>query len=222
MEISPYTVNLINCDNLFKLGFFIKNMKRERTVSFIFIIIAAIILFGLIYLLFQIPEIGITGYATTDFQLGNLTVGVQTYIACTWSSSTLNVSFGTSLDPGSTGVNASQNYIMDGSPNNGTGYNVTVDVLSTAAADMTITGDDLIYSGNVLGIGNVSYASNSTDFNGTNMIYSGSTNITGSPVDIITNEAVGSTAWYRLWIDLPAGVVAGNYVGNYTIQCEEA
>ncbi len=198
-------------------------MRKEKVVSFVFVLIIAVLLFGVVYVLFQPPKLEMTGHAVTDSQLGNLTVAVQTSIACTWSDSTLNVSFGSSLDPGTVGGNATGNYNMSPpNPTNGTMYNVTVDVLSTSAADITITGEDLVYSGNILKIGNVSYAVNSTNFTSIYMNYSESINITTSAVDMIVNEAVGSTAWYRLWIDIPAGVVAGSYIGNYTLQCEQA
>ena len=162
----------------------------------------------------------ITTYATTDSQTGNLTVGVQTYMACTWSDVALNVSFGESLNPGTDDYNATENYNCTIALN-GSCYNVTVSSLSTANADVLISGMDLVYSANTLKIGNVTYQANTTFANGSNMVPTGSTAITGTPTAIFSNEPINSSAWYRLWIDLPASTVAGTYVGNYTLTCQQ-
>lgn len=160
----------------------------------------------------------ITGFVASDSQLGNLSVGVQTYMVCVWSSVTLNVSFGTSLNPGQNDTNATANYNQVG---DGTGYNVTVDILSTSNADISITGNNLTDGANIINIQNVTWQSNSTAANGTNMVPAGSTSVNSSEVDISFNEPTNSTVWYRLWLDIPDNTVAGNYVGNYTLKCEE-
>jgi len=183
------------------------------------IVIAVVFLIIIFYSVSYSKPLMITGFATTDSQLGNLSVGVQTYMACTWSVNTLNVSFGTSLSPGQNDTNATGNYDQAG---NGTAYNVTVDLLSTSNADITITGNNLTDGANIINIENVTWQSNTTAANGTNMVPDGSTSINVSEVDIITNEPTNSTVWYRLWIDIPNNTVAGTYEGNYTLKCAEA
>lgn len=167
---------------------------------------------------FILSRESMTGYATSDSQTGNLSASVQTYMACTWSDSTLDVSFGSNLNPGSDDLNATDNYLL--TP--GTGYNVTVDALSTAAADVTISGNNLVSGANVIQIGNVTWASSETSATDALMVPGSSTPVTGSAVDIGTAVAVGSSMYYRLWLDVPSSTVAGDYVGNYTLSCQQA
>ena len=157
------------------------------------------------------------GFATTDSQVGNLSASVQTYVACTWSDSSLDVDFGSLLNPGTDDINATDNYIL--SP--GTGYNVTVDPLTTSDVNITISGEDLIDGSNFIGIGNITYAYGVTN-NDAGMVPSNSTSITGSSAVMAPSVASGSDIHYRFWLDIPSSTVAGSYVGNYTIQCEEA
>ncbi len=188
--------------------------------SWYYLIVLAVVVLALgIYYVSYSKQPSVTGFATSNSQLGNLSVGVQTYMACTWSAATLNVSFGTSLNPGTNDTNATANYNQAGE---GSGYNVTVDSLSTSAANITILGNDLCSGANLIEVGNVTYQSNSTNLSGDNMVPSGSTAITDSAVVMIQDEPIDSTAWYRLWLDIPIDTVAGDYVGNYTLQCEEA
>jgi hypothetical protein len=163
-----------------------------------------------------------SGFATSDSQLGNLSAGVQTFVTCTWSDSALDVSFGSNLNPGDSDLNATQNYILENGGENGTGYNVSVGDLTTANVNITILGSDLVDGSNLIGIGNVTWASNETANNGTNMIPGSSTSVTGSAVNIASNVAPSSSVHYRFWLDIPSGIVQGSYEGNYTVECAEA
>jgi len=160
----------------------------------------------------------LTGHATSDSQVGNLSAGVQTYMACVWSSPTLNIDFGNSLNPGTSDINGTDNYIM--SP--GTGYNVTVSGISTSNANITILGNDLVDGANVIGVGNITWQASTTSNIDAALVPTGSNPITGAVVDIATNIAPSSATYYRFWMDVPSDSVAGNYVGNYTIECKEA
>ena len=162
----------------------------------------------------------ITGAATS--QVGNFTAAVQTYISCTWSDSSLNVSFGSSLNPNTNDINASLNYVVAAA--NITWYNVTVDTLSNVVGNITVQGADFISGANRLGITNITWASNTTNSSGVNMQASSSTVLTTS-YDIANvvalNEPIGSTAWFRFWLDVPSGQLSGTYNGNYTMQCQQ-
>lgn len=160
----------------------------------------------------------LTGYATSDSQVGNLSAGVQTYMACVWSTPTLNIDFGTALNPGTNDINGTDNYVM--SP--GTGYNVSVSGLSTASADITILGNDLIDGANVIGVGNITWQASAVSATDASLVPAGSNPITTSAIDIATGITPGSATYYRFWMDVPADSVAGNYIGNYTIECGEA
>ena len=168
----------------------------------------------------NIPSIPVTGYATS--QNGNLTATISTYISCTWTNAALNISFGLNLNPSDTDVNATQNF---GTYSNGTSYNATVDTLTNVNVNFTVAGSNLVSGTNIIGIGNVTWQSNTTANNGTNMlgtnsiILSASQNTT-NPVG--GNLAAGSSTHFRFWLDVPAAQTAGAYSGNYTMQCIQA
>lgn len=178
---------------------------------------AGIFIIALLIFIFT-SGVDLTGHATNDAQVGNLSASVQTYIACTWSSDSLDVDFGSLLNPGTNNINATGNDLM--AP--GTSYNVTVSPLTTSTVNVTISGNDLIDGANVLGVGNVTWVASSTSATDVAMIEGNSIAMTGSPTNIASDAASGSTNHYRFWLDIPSSIVAGNYVGNYTINCQEA
>lgn len=180
---------------------------------------------GVCALLYGVAQMGwrVPGTGMASAQIGNFSVSISTYLSCTWSGNATNISFGTSLNPGTTN-NATYNF-YSGEYVGMTLYNVTVDTLSNVNADMEIQGVDLMSGANTIKIGNVSWASNSTNSSGIDMIYSNGHVVlesydTGNKVG--ANQAPGSTTHYRFWITIPSGQVGGNYVGNYTMQCQQA
>jgi len=191
-------------------------MTKDRTRIY-YIIIGLLLVVALLIFTFS-SNTDLTGYAITDSQVGNLSAGVQTYMACVWSTPTLNIDFGNSLNPGASDINGTDNYAM--SP--GTGYNVTVSGLSTANANITILGNDLIDGANIIGVGNITWQASTTSATDAALVPAGSNSITGAAVDIAANIAPSSATYYRFWMDVPSSSVAGNYIGNYTIECGEA
>ncbi len=192
--------------------------KRDSIIRVIIIILFAIFL---IYFCLQGFEKKLTGKDVSS-TLGNLSAQVSSYVSCTWSDAALNVSFGTELNPGDSDVNATRN---NDQPDNGTSYNVTIDEFTNELVNITIKGDHLVSGVNIIEIGNISWASNATSSNGINMA-SENSHITLTDYDNLTkiasNAAIGSSAWYRFWVDLPPSQVAGSYIGNYTMKCEAA
>lgn len=185
-------------------------------------IIAVGLAFGVIFLLQQNSPSFLTGFATA--QVGNLSAGVATYLSCTWSDPSLAISFGSNLNPGTAAINASLNYNST-LPGNISQYNVTVDTLSNVQANITIRGDHLLSGANIIGITNVTWASNITAPNGTNMISPNGVILTGSyntATPVGANRPVASQTFFRMWLSIPNGAVAGTYVGNYTMQCAQA
>ncbi|MBS3125502.1 hypothetical protein J4211_04620 [Candidatus Woesearchaeota archaeon] len=151
-------------------------------------------------------------------QVANFTVGVDTFLACVWSSSSLNISFGTDLSPGVAFYNASDNYGVG----NATGYNVTVDQISNINVNVTVKGEPLISGTNSIGIGNVTWQSNVSDANGSNLVQGGSIPLTSSfnVVNPVASAlAPAGVVHFRVWMSVPGGQVAGSYAGNYTMQC---
>ena len=162
----------------------------------------------------------ITGLAGLSESSGNLSVSVETLIACTFSDDAFSVEFGT-VDPGTTGNNATENY--NPPPSGQTNYNITVASLSTVNVNVTVKGTNLIDQSNLIGVTNVSWQANATK-DSLSMIYASSSlkrlNTEFDQVDKIGVEVVpGDTRFWRMWIDVPSLTVAGNYSGNYTLRC---
>ena len=189
--------------------------------SFAAIALAVLLLMAIA--LYSPGRLPVTGFATS--QVGNLTVGVTTYVSCIWSNDALNVSFGSSLNPGSADNNATKNYAYNQPNTNGTNYNVSVDTITNVNVNVTVKGADLVAGANVLGVTNVSWWSNQTSSNSTYIIASNAIPVTTAynlTYPVASALAPGSTAWFRFWLDVPNGQVAGSYVGNYTQQCAQS
>ena len=153
-------------------------------------------------------------------QLSNLTANIVTAVACTFSNDALNVSFGDAITAGSN-YNATKNFV---DLSNNTWYNITVDITSSNNVNISIKGTNFMSGNNIVGIGNVSWSSNTTSPNGSNMLFTGTPQIrTSYDVNnlISAGEPSESTVWYRLWLGLPVGTSGGQYSGTYTLRCTE-
>src|SRR3989338_4642820 len=133
-----------------------------------------------------------TGYDVG--QTGNFTAYVISGVACTFSNDALNITFGDSIEAGSA-YNATKNFVGN---RDYSYYNVTADSANTVDMNITIRGLHFLSGNKVVGIGNVSWSSNTTDANSTNMKFPGTATIsisydTTNPVT--SNAAAGSTAW---------------------------
>ena len=200
-------------------------MKKEIVINdtIIAVLILIVVFVSFFYYYTEHASSQISGAATS--QVGNLSANIQTYISCTWSSPALNVSFGATLNPGDTNVNATRNY---NETHNATSYNVSVDALSNVQANITLQGADLMSGASVFGVSNISWQSNTTLNNGTDM--NGTANTTSWVLrysyDLVNKvavaEPIGSVVFYRFWMDVPSAQVAGVYTGNYTMQCTQA
>jgi hypothetical protein len=160
----------------------------------------------------------ITGQVSS--QLGNLTAGVDTYISCTWSNDALDVSFGTGLSQGAT-LDAVGNNLSVGL---GTLYNTTVDDLTNVDIELNIRGTDMISGANIIGVSNVTWASDPDSNNAAGMIVGNSIPLTTSydtVNPVMSGVTRGAVAHYRFWLSVPGNQIAGAYVGNYTQQCVE-
>lgn len=161
--------------------------------------------------------IKMTGY---QVQTGNFTANVISAVACTFSTDALNVSFGDRITSNSN-YNATKNF-FDG--RNHTLYNVTADSTNTVDTNISIKGNHFVSGSGTFGIGNISWTSNTSQANGTNMLYPGTANISTSydTTNLIAiSLTAGSTVWYRMWLRLPSGTQEGQYKGNYTLRCLE-
>jgi parallel beta-helix repeat protein len=130
-------------------------------------------------------------------------------------------SFGSTVIPG-TAVNGTLNYA---DANNGTMYNIS----NTGNVNENITqwGTNMTClsggcSGDYIDVGNMSWKSNVTASNGTNMIYANKIKMTATEDlanPIATNLAPTSAAWYRQWLATRSNQGGGSYNGTYTQQC---
>src|SRR3989344_5356293 len=200
---------------------------------------------------------GLNGSMIRSANITIPTAAQPTAISCIWSDAALNISFGEGLSQSlSQGViyNASKNfegYIGGSNQNvgiNWTHYNVTADSTNTAPVNITIKGDHLLSGSNVLGITNITWMTNETNGNATdvsgelwNFTYLGKNvkdsnfegfNLTlikdGDPKLAVRNRnfsnqlTAGSSMWYRFWLHVPTAQIQGSYVGNYTMECSAA
>lgn len=150
--------------------------------------------------------------------IGNITVGIQTYVACVWSANMSVIDFGVELTPGQV-YNATGNYAGS---YDWTLYNVTVSLASNVEANFTLYGMDLVRTVPtiaVIGIGNVTWWYNMTEGNSTSLIYANSQPVPTAETTILGFVPVGDTAHVRWWLGIPTGQEAGDYQGNYTWGC---
>jgi len=146
---------------------------------------------------------------------------VLTSVVCSLSNS--EIDFGL-INPGDI-VNASLNYAGTG---NGTKYNIT----TTSNIDVNIThkGENLTCQSPTCGddivpVQNISWQSNITSANGTNMKYINGIDLqpdydTTNP--IATDFPPSSTVHLRYWLRTRYNQGGGNYNGTYTIKCEQS
>ncbi|MBI5391836.1 hypothetical protein HZB00_02420 [Candidatus Woesearchaeota archaeon] len=178
----------------------------------IFLYLSLFLVLGFLLGLFSIHY---TGHQTF---VGNFTVNVVSTVSCTVSTDGMNVSFGSNLEDGEV-YNATKNYNYR---TVGTSYNITNDQTSTTTMNVSIKGIDFISDSLVLKIGNLSWASNDTSPNGTNLLFPGMANLSTSysSLNLASDLSAGSTAWYRFWIRIPDNQPGGSYQGNYTLLCQ--
>ncbi len=181
----------------------------------------------------------------TNISTVNITATfVATAISCIWGNESVNVKFG-ATDPGKNGINATMNSGNNESGDsvapfreNGTFYNITNDPLATNAVNISIVGSGFLSGTNRIEIKNITWRSNSstsgTDSNWSNdennntairmneTITTDGTDQTPDPEDLLLNLTVGTTGWYKFWINVPDSQIAGTYTGNYTTVCYSA
>lgn len=188
-------------------------MEKRDKLLFIF---GTLFLFAAIMILIQnieISETRITGYATEESTVSN--VSIQKYLSIDMSTNlSTGILFG-SINPDTSDNNASHNY--DGPDSNSSMY-VNVSADSNTAIDFCIkSNDDLQTSGSeIIGIGNETYADNVTITNATSPSLSDEVSLTTGFVEAGTNISIGSQSYFRFWLDVPAGQASGDY--NNTIS----
>src|SRR3989344_9400636 len=137
-------------------------MAQKRTYN-LFLLIMVILFMVILFLIVYFNNTALINKSTprgaTGLAIGNFSVSVTTYLACGLSNDAADVNFGSNLNPGVAYQNATKNYA---GTDQETFYNVSV-TLSNVNANITILGSNLSYGSNVLAVGNVSWASNSTN-----------------------------------------------------------
>jgi hypothetical protein len=195
------------------------NSVGLRFVLISLLVVVLVLVFSIFFINSNSSPLKFTGYAVS--QVGNLSAGITTYVTCNWVSDDLDVSFGSDLSPGAQ-VNATKNYAGAG---DGTMYNISVDLLSNVAVNVTISGNDFVSGANIIKAGNITWASSTASANDGAMIASNGialTEVANTVNPVASDLAAGETVHYRMWLSVPSGQVAGNYQGNYTTQCQQA
>jgi hypothetical protein len=209
---------------------FQKPIDSKKEINYYFLAIGLLIVaVSLIFYFYSGQEI--TGMGTTDSAQGNFTANIGTNIDCVWSDPALSISFGSTLTQGTNNYNASQNFNQ--TSRNETMYNVTVGSTTNVNVNITIKGVDMEYGVNIIGVGNITWASNNTlDVPGTTLAGNSTAMVPTNSVPLIktdydtgsmvaNNSASGNTTWYRFWLDVPSLTIAGDYTGNYTMRCSQ-
>ena len=191
-------------------------MKKEEKLLFIF---GALLLFAAIMLLIQnirIPETKITGYATEESTVSNVTI--QKYLSIDLSTNlSEGILFG-SINPDSTNANATHNY--DGTSSGSSMY-VNVSDDSNTAVDFCIkSNDDLKTSGaDIIGIANETYADNVTTTDADNPSLSNEVSLNKTDyIEAGTNISIGNQSYFRFWLDVPSGQASGDYNNTITFK----
>ena len=151
---------------------------------------------------------------------------VTTSVAC--DISVLNISFGSNVNPFvALNYNATANYVGFG---NGTLYNITsssnVPVnITHRATNMSCTAGECTTSSDYISAENISWTSNATIANGSNLLYANRIAMQGAfdnANNIASNMSSTSTAWLRFWLAIRGDQGGGNYTGTYTARCVQA
>jgi hypothetical protein len=191
-------------------------MKRE---NFIVAIFGAVFLFALIMILGT--GFRSTGYVTESSTVSNVTI--TTYFAIGLSLNlTQGIQFGEVATLPATNVNASHNNDSINTTgdtagyNYGAGYWINVSTDSNSVLDFCIKADALNTStGDEIGLGNETY-SNHTVTNSTFPLIGSETGLATGYVKSGDNIGIGSSNYYRFWLDVPAGTATGVY--NNTVS----
>lgn len=184
-------------------------------------IFGAVFLFALVMLASQ--GFRSTGYVTETTTTSNVTVNVYFSIALSTNLSR-GIQFGD--------VSTLPAYNLNGTANNDSGFNTTisgpptsasgttyyanVSTDSNSAVDFCIKADLLnTSSGDFIGLGNETYM-NSTATNTSAPFVVDETSFTTAYVKSGDDIAIGSTNYYRFWLDVPASTATGTY--NNTVS----
>ncbi len=185
-----------------------EEFEKKLNIFLAFVVLAS-------FFLFFFESINITGYATQGSTVSNVTIAK--YLAIAFGNNlSEGIRFGTVNTLPAVNVNASHNY--DGA-NFSTTYNILVSTDSNSRVDFCIKANHGLQDPalDVIGLGNETYSA----YNMTNLTrprLSAEKSMTTSYFKAINNTAVGSSSYWRFWLDIPAAQPAGNY--NNTVSFE--
>ena len=191
-------------------------MKKEEKLLFIF---GALLLFAAVMLLIQnikIPETKITGYATEESTVSNVTISKYLSIDLSTNLSE-GILFG-SKSPNTQNNNATHN---DDGASSGSSMYVNVSADSNTAVDFCIkSNDDLKTSGaDIIGIANETYANNVTETNDTSPYLADEVSLNKTNyIEAGTNISIGNQSYFRFWLDIPSGQASGDYNNTITFK----
>ncbi len=176
-------------------------------------------------ILTMLVDYGVTGAATTATTTSTAVISAYLSISATTNLSG-GVDFGTIGTLPSSNVNASANL----NSSNLSMYGITVSSDSNVNVDFCIKSDKFNTTANdEIPLSNYTYTYNATNsFNASNQTSNtypnypgtggGETAISTSYAKTVLNVGQNSTAWYRFFLDVPAGQAAGTYTSTLTFE----
>ncbi len=168
-----------------------------------------------------IPNIILTGSATSLTPTSTATI--QKYFSINASANlSTGIDFGTIETLPATSVNASLNYNDTNYPTENDGnetlYFITVETDSNTAVDLCISADAFNTSGGEeIELGNYTYANNHTANNATIPGPVDQYTMSTSYAKRDTNVSIGSSSYFRFWLDVDAAQPTGTYNNTVTI-----
>ena len=190
-------------------------MSKKR-INWFAIILILIIIAALILLFFQNVN-AITGHATSQSTVSNVTI--QYYLSISLCSNlSSGIWFGDVSSLPATDLNGSHNYDNTYPTLNGSTYCVNISTDGNSAVDVCIKADDHLRSpaNDVIGLNNETYSNFTWTTNMTHPLLGSQSSITTSYAKSSVNVGVGNWSYYRFWLDIPVAQPSGTY--NNTVS----
>lgn len=178
--------------------------------------VLAIVLIASLALLFFENISAITGHATDAQTTSNVTI--MKYLSIQMSPELQSgIKFEDIITLPTTDDNATENYAGVG---NSSLYYIQVSNDSNTAVDFCVMANSGMMNegGDVIGLGNETYHAINTTSDATNPDITLQVPMTTSYVRAVNNTGIGGEAYFRFWLDVPAGQSTGQYNNTFLVR----
>jgi len=144
-------------------------------------------------------------------------VTIQSYLSIQMSPNlTAGIVFNDVAALPATNVNATENY---NGTSNSTLYYINVSTDSNSAVDFCLNADGGMFNAGLdeIGLGNETYSTNTTTSDANTPALT-ETSMTTGFIKNANNIAIGSSNYYRFWLDVPAGQATGTYNNSVSFK----